>query len=387
MSSSTERRWTEFDGLRGFLSMIVVVGHISASLGVWAFASMQPWYWMPMDMFFVFSGFLLGRIAITNIGQPGFLKSYFVRRILRIWPVYYVVVLTVSAVALALVATGHQPESLWSTSGFIKQMLFLQFTEYYLLDERGAYLQALFHTWSVSVEEHFYILLPLFAFLLHKRSVRVIVGVLLVACAVAVVLRAGLDMHYWVLGTRLHSFALGLLLAYMVLWAERGHWSPLQSRRLVALFGLVALVAVFLSPLMPGPARVRWMAQSLTAAVYGAFLVAAIYQTNLAGGRGIPLLQNRVLTHLGEISYSTYLWHWPLMIAIRPWVVDAHLPEPVVVVMTLALVIAAANLSYYTIEQPFQKLKHLWAYRPTKQPDVPPPSPPARAGMVVARGE
>lgn len=374
LSGSTERRWSEIDGIRGLLSIIVVVGHCSVELGVYAFASMQIWYWMPMDVFFVISGFLLGRIVIANSGQPGFLKSYFVRRILRIWPAYYAVVLTVSGVTLWLIWAGHQSPASWTTSGFIKQMLFLQFTEYYALDERGEYARALLHTWSVAVEEHFYALLPLLIFFLRSRSVRIIVAALAVIALLAVLLRVGLNMHAWVLGTRLHSFAAGLLMAYMVVWSDRGIAVPIQSRRLVNIFGILTLIALFATPIFASleighvaPARLRWMLQSLAAAAFAVFMIAAIYQSGLNGGPGIPLLRNRALTHLGEISYSTYLWHWPLMNLLRPWALDSDLSEPVLIALVLVLVFAVANISYYGIERPFLSLKHLWAYRPDKK--------------------
>ncbi len=381
MSSSTERRWAEVDGIRGLLSIIVVVGHTSVELGVYAFASMQSWYWMPMDVFFVISGFLLGRIVVANSGQPGFLKSYFVRRILRIWPAYFSVVLTVSLATLLLGMNGGAPSSPWTTPGFVKQIMFLQFVEYYALDERGEYLRGLLHTWSVAVEEHFYILLPLFVFFLRKRSVPVIVAALAAAVLVAVVLRVGLNMHAWVLATRLHSFALGLLLAFMTLWADRGMAVPIQSRRLVTAAGVVALVALFVTPVLPLPSVLRWMCQSLAAAGFAAFMLAGIYQTSLAGGRGIPLLRNRALTHLGEISYSTYLWHWPLMNLLRPWALESGWSEPLLVSAVLVLVFIVANASYYAVEKPFLRLKHLWAYRPEKRaPEMP-------AGLATAVGK
>lgn len=362
---ASEPRWAEIDGIRGILSIIVVLGHVAVALGVWAFAGMQSWYWMPMDVFFAISGFLLGRIVIVNLGRPGFLKSYFIRRMLRIWPAYYSVVLVVSLVAL-FGGAEH-----WPFGGFLKQLTFLQFTEYIAFAERGSYLYALLHTWSVAIEEHFYALLPLIASLLALRSRPAIAALLMTLALASVYLRLVESMHAWVLLTRAHSFAFGLLAAYLTLWADGTHaWSRLvRSRTAVNAFGIVTLLCVFSAPVLPyerlgilEPSRLRWVCQSVSAAAFAMFLLIAIYHSNLGGARGLPLLRNRVLTHLGEISYSTYLWHWPLFVALSQLDLHEHYSETERTLLALAAVLVVANLSYYGVERPFLRLKRLWAY-------------------------
>lgn len=368
----SELRWTEIDGLRGCLSIIVVVGHLASVLGVWTFASMQRWYWMPMDIFFVMSGFLLGRIVVLNIARPSFLRAYFTRRVLRIWPAYYTVTLTVSLFYLAFSADGAP----WSWLSFVKQLAFLQFTEHLVLAPRGDYLFPLVHTWSVAVEEHFYILLPLLVAGLAAIRNRIgIIGALLVIAALSVYLRLFKGMDAWVFATRLHSFAVGLLAGYLTIWAEDGQvWSRLlRSRVLLAALGVVALLWAFAAPLLPyenlgalSPTNLRWVSQSLAAAALGGFLLMAIYQTNLDGGRGIRLLRNPVLVHLGEISYSTYLWHGPIFVALRAAGLQVQYAEFGRSVIAIAIVLVVANLSYYFIERPFLRLKKRNSYHEPK---------------------
>jgi peptidoglycan/LPS O-acetylase OafA/YrhL len=364
-----EARLTEIDGIRGILSIIVVLGHTAVALGVQAFSNMQIWYWMPMDVFFAISGFLLGRIVIANGHRPGFLRSYFIRRILRIWPAYYSVVLVVSAVTF--IAADQAAN--WPVLAFIKQLTFLQFTEYLAFGERGNYLYALLHTWSVAIEEHFYLLLPLLVALLVRRPSSKVVVALLAIALTSVFLRLIGDMNAWVLLTRLHGFVFGLLVAFATFWAGSSpFWTRiLRSRTLVVSFGLITLSWAFLSPLLPyelvprlSVSRMRWVSQSLAAASAAAFLLVAAYHTNLDGGRGIGVLRNRMLTHLGEISYSTYLWHWPLFVAIKPWVLQSDLSGVARTLLAVTLVFIVANLSYYGVERPFLRLKRLWAYSP-----------------------
>ncbi len=366
-----EARLTEIDGIRGILSIIVVLGHTAVALRVYAFPHMQAWYWMPMDVFFAISGFLLGRIVINNGHRPGFLRSYFIRRILRIWPAYYSVVLVVSAATFLVNDNGAD----WPALAFIKQLTFLQFTEHIVFKERGVYLYALLHTWSVAIEEHFYIILPLLVAVLARRKSSVIMVVLMTIAMVSVFLRLVADMHAWVLLTRLHGFVFGLLMAYAAFWAVRSPvWMrALKSRLLISAFGLATLSWLFLSPFLPyeliphfNVYRMRWVSQSLAAASAAAFLMIAVYHTNQDGGPGIKILRNPMLTHLGEISYSTYLWHWPLFVAIKPWVLQSGLSDLARVLLAVTLVFIVANISYYSVERPFLKLKRLWAYGPAR---------------------
>lgn len=364
-------RLTEIDGVRGILSIIVVAGHTAVAFAVPAFHGMQIWYWMPMDVFFTISGFLVGRIVVDNIQRPGFLRSYFARRILRIWPAYYSVVLVVSLCALLF---GDRSAD-WSSTAFLKQITFLQFTEYLALAPRGEYLYGLLHTWSVAVEEHFYLALPLLAALLVRCRPWQIITVLMALSLVGIYLRLMLDMHFWVLPTRLHSFMMGLGLAYVVHWAaQSAQWNRiLQSTGAVTLVGGFSLIWLFVSPVFPYelitgmPGRVRWLSQSLAAATFASFLMVAIYHANQPGRGGISVLRNRLLVHLGEISYSTYLWHWPVFIAIKPWVRAGEYSQYLVVPLSMLLVFVVANLSYYSVEKPFQRFKRFWAYSPERK--------------------
>ncbi len=368
-SAKSEARWPEIDGLRGILSIIVVLGHLAAVLGVWTFAGMQLWYWMPMDVFFVLSGFLLGRIVIQNFRRPSFLKTYFTRRVLRIWPAYYAVTLTVGLSYLAF----SPADAPWSWVAFLKQLTFLQFTEHMVFAPREDYVFALFHTWSLAVEEHFYILLPLLvvglAAIRHRGGI--VLALFGVALA-AIYLRLFEGMDAWVILTRMHSFALGILVAYATLWAEHtSAWARwLRMRFLIVALGVVTILWAFASPVLPyaklglfNPANLAWVSQSTAAAALTVFLLLAIYHSTLDGGSGIAVLRNPVLVHLGEISYSTYLWHGPVFVAIRASGLHLELSELPRSLIAVAIVLLVSNLSYYGIERPFLRLKEQRGYR------------------------
>ncbi|MGJ8670787.1 MAG: acyltransferase family protein [Oceanococcus sp.] len=372
--SKQSAHWPEIDGIRGILSIIVVLGHINVALKVMALGHMHVWYWMPMDVFFVISGFLLGRIAMLNSGQPGFLKAYFARRILRIWPVYYAVVITVSLFVFVAACLGLEAaENAWTTVGFIKQLTFTQFAEYLVLSPRGDYLWALLHTWSVAMEEYFYALLPLFAFVMTRITAKTILLLVALAVVVGPVFRIVLGMDPWALPVRSHSFALGLLLACLTIWHERAEHPtlPVWAHWGVLLGVGISLVTAFIAPILPYHYvidahiyEVRWSIQSIAAASFGFFALAAIYTSNQEQQKGIAVLRIPVLVHLGKISYSTYLWHWPILAGLSFLSLHEHFSPTLASCIAGALILFIANLSYHYIELPCMNLKHLWAYRP-----------------------
>lgn len=314
-------RMPELDGIRGLLSVLVVLGHSSfpATLGQRAFSSMVDWYWLTMEIFFVISGYLIGRIVLDGLHKPGFLRTYIYRRTLRIWPLYYVVVCAALALGAFKVAVSgpSAAEVLPSLSAHIKQMLYLQNIELYYTPVRDHYQAYLIHTWSVSLEEQYYLLCPLLVLALRRVSVAVVL-VLVAAVAVASTMAGVLnDVSTWLLVARAQGFALGLGLAFLV-WHQLRRGGPETARhppRWLAPLGAVAIIWLPLSvaldsPELPAALRVG-LNPLLASSVLGLFLVATAHYTQAQGGVGI--LRWRPLAYLGEISYSTYLWHVPFM--------------------------------------------------------------------------
>src|SRR5438445_5854386 len=142
------------DGLRGWAILLVLLTHIAAPLR-WStpLLVISSYGWVGVDLFFVLSGFLITGILIDSKPHTGYLKSFYVRRILRIWPIYFLLLAVVFLVTPYLGRAFEFPHSYYRWEYYV---FYLQ--NVWLKDFGPAPLQM---TWSLAVEERFYLLLPL----------------------------------------------------------------------------------------------------------------------------------------------------------------------------------------------------------------------------------
>ncbi|MGH8694099.1 MAG: acyltransferase family protein, partial [Burkholderiales bacterium] len=171
MRNGLPSRIAEIEGIRGIMTLLVVAQHMMHGGPLF-------WVWGCMDIFFCISGFVITRILLENLTRPGFLKNYFIRRVLRIWPMYYVAMMFAFAVFYLTDGSTLQDFGLsnaadWQPSwqALVFPLVYLQNTEVYSGSEPFNYLILFIHSWSVAVEEHFYLLWPfVLLFLLRGRS-------------------------------------------------------------------------------------------------------------------------------------------------------------------------------------------------------------------------
>lgn len=232
-SAQRVRRLLPFDGLRGIAAVGVTAFHVNP---------MSPflfWAWSFVDMFFVLSGFLIGKILQRGISEGNFsLKNFWIRRILRIWPVYYLTLALVVVWALLSPALHLSPEAL------IQSLFFLQFTGAYL--HPGAdwnnmvwqFLPWFSHSWSIAVEEQFYLLLPVLFWLVGVRARSIFLLVIVALSVSQWLLCANLVPH--LLGTRMQGLALGLLLVPLSRWLDPSSDASSQKHRRATLVLLAA---------------------------------------------------------------------------------------------------------------------------------------------------
>src|SRR5208337_3451124 len=153
------RRIPELDGLRGLAALTVVVFDL--------YPTVMPFGWAAVDLFFTLSGFLITGIILEQGDEPRFLCTFYVRRSLRIWPIYYV---TIAALLLAGNVSWHR---------WLPFALYLQNTDFYLMPLEGMREKVftpdwamLNHAWSLAVEEQFYLIWPGLVLLAGRRRVR-----------------------------------------------------------------------------------------------------------------------------------------------------------------------------------------------------------------------
>ncbi|MFG1240372.1 acyltransferase family protein [Xanthobacter autotrophicus DSM 597] len=330
----------DIDGLRAIAVSAVVIFH------VWRDA--MPVGFMGVDLFFVLSGFLITKILWReSIADRFSIARFYERRIRRIMPALLVMLLatTVGAcfVLLPVDLVGYG-KSVVATIFFVANIYFWRDTNYF---SRTAEEKPLLHMWSLGVEEQFYIFFPFVIFLLAKFWRRGAVAAVLVLTIASLALnvlavRAGLTFPaFYLLPTRAWEMGAG---AFLALLATPNR--PPLSRPLIIAIGVAGLVMVIvgiahrLSALSDIP--------NALLVVFGTCMVIWSGQFGIAGvGR---LLALRPVVFVGLVSYSLYLWHWPIIVFAKYYLVrEVNLIEGS---LLIAIMFACAVISWRYVERP-----------------------------------
>jgi len=317
-----------------------------------------------VDLFFVLSGFLITGILLDSRGTSNYFKTFYARRALRIFPLYYAVL---SFVLLYLLWTG-QPRFgqvwLWTYTSNIQMTFWPEAADYGPV--------ALPHFWSLCVEEHFYFVWPVVVFFLSRqRLLAVCAGCFLGAflCRFLLV-KMGFDPFYFTL-TRIDTLALGALLAAL----PTGTLGTKVSRRFVFL-ALVGFILVG-TPLyfFVGRTESYWLGLlkfSFIALFYGCILVLVLFSR--PGGIMHGLFTTRTLRALGKYSYAMYVFHpiiYTFAVSLVLAVVGDSLspyswgPTVRLVIgysMAILLTFVVSFISWHAYEKHFLKLKRRFVY-------------------------
>jgi peptidoglycan/LPS O-acetylase OafA/YrhL len=325
-----------------------------------------PGGFIGVDVFFVLSGYLITRILITRAeqtGRVGFVDFY-ARRVRRLMPAVILLVLGITlreAVwgSILELATRIR-EALAALFYYANWNLIAQADEYFL---EGAAPSPLRHTWSLSVEEQFYVMWPLvlmatLAWAKSRRARIIAVGGLVVVSAVAMGVLfdpAYVTRAYYGTDARIQQPLMGALLAFWWHGREVPGWLR-RTGPWFATAGLVALVVV--ASLISGDSVFYYLGGSTLIAVLTALVIAGVEarpDSHISRGLGWSPLRD-----LGKISYGYYLWHWPVILWITaPTGADFFTRR--VVNLTQALVtLALAVTSYVLVETPIRERR--WAF-------------------------
>jgi len=331
----------DLDGLRGIAVAVVVAYHLGLPIA--------PGGFVGVDVFFVLSGFLITGLIAAELEAGAFsVAGFYDRRIRRIVPAL-VFVCACTAVLACMFLLPHElkqfASSLIATALSASNFWCLLHSGYF---DHAAETQPLFHTWSLGVEEQFYIVFPLLlmaAFKWRRDRIGVIIWLLLAGSLLLSVVR--LDAHpqstFFLLPTRAWELLTGSIVALRLV--------PRPASRLecdaAGALGLLAIaIAVFsYTPKTPFPGLAALLP------CVGAALV--IWGGQGENSLGRLLLTARPLVFLGLISYSLYLWHWPLIVFANLLNVEelTGLQKTAVAGTSIAL----AALTWRFIEQPFRR--------------------------------
>ena len=340
---ATYRR--EIDGLRACAVAPVVLFHLGSS---WL-----PGGFLGVDVFFVISGFLITRILLRDIEAGAFSFSEFMtRRILRILPALLAMIVATLVVTSLF---GFRPDR--PNSGRQALAALLSVANVYFWRSEGNYWaptveqSPFIHTWSLSVEEQFYLVAPLCFWMLHRVAPRGLRPAILAATIGSFGLFLfGLATHrltatFYLLPTRAWELGAGCCLAAFLPPDDQQDSAGSWWRDAAGLLGLGLIFSTYVLAPSVGP-RLTWTA---SLAVAGTALVLAFART----GTCHWLLTRQPLTWLGKSSYSIYLWHWPVIVFAEPF---ARAAQPWLVCLLSLLL---GTLSYSLVEQAFRGRRRL----------------------------
>lgn len=343
------KRIPELDSLRGLAALAIVAFHLNP----------QAFYpgWTGVDLFFVLSGYLITGIILRYGGTRGFLTNFYMRRGLRIWPIYYLTLGFLVAINRFL----PRPESLESVP------YYLTYTQNIRLYWKGSSpsMPAFDHTWTLALEEQFYLLWPALILLVKPKR---IIPLCLVTIAIGWMARED-GYLIWghfserILIARCDGFALGGLLAAIRLRMEPRRVAMISAGAFFAglgyiVWGMIAMGSGVAFLGLPTPNRPSSTILAVGVTYFG---LVGVVITN-AGLAWLAPLRNRVLAYLGQISYGLYLYHIPVF-----WLMDgqtflydqAWTTRAAKVGVTLIV----AVVSWHAIEAPILRLKDRFAYR------------------------
>ena len=345
----------DIDGLRAIAVLGVLLFHLSASY--------MPGGYVGVDIFFVISGYLITRIILKEMNAGTFTFAYFYeRRIRRIFPALFFVL----AVCIPLAFVTLYEDALLTFVGDLKyaaaqisNIHFAKDIDYFRLDAEQS---PLLHTWSLGVEEQFYVVWPLLllaVFKFGKKALPWVMGAVIVSTLVFSEFLLGYDealfpfadnknQAFYMLYARAFELAIGGLLA--IPFFQQKRFGALGCN-ILSIIGavLIAISYIFItkSVMFPG-------ALALLPSLGAAFIIYA----HTGGERTIvgQVLSVRPLVYIGLISYSLYLWHWPFITMYDTYTLGAGISHQTALWLGGASIICAA-LTHKFIETPFRRYR------------------------------
>lgn len=363
----------QLDGLRFIAVTLVMIDHWLGE------ANHLPLGYFGVNLFFVLSGFLITRILITSKqqdlrlerGHGHSLRAFYIRRSLRIFPIYYITILVLAVVNFQSVRMAFW----W----------LITYTQNIWIVVHQTWLGAIDHLWSLAVEEQYYIFFPFLVFLIPNRY---LLQMLFSLIALSVLLRIALFLtqaswmaQFVLMPTCLDAFGMGGILAYLMV-NQREQFLKLVTNNwlLLATFAVYALNIYFMKALADGPGHSsRNIATDITDRfVTSLFCLFLIGRAVVGFNQPVKwILENPVSNYLGKISYGLYLFHnliynyyhtqptyptlriWHKATSLLPFLNTSSILQ---LVYFYALTVLVAAVSWRFIERPINTLKDKFSY-------------------------
>ncbi len=337
----------EIDGLRALAVLPVILCHAG-------FTAISGGF-IGVDVFFVISGYLITSIIYNDLQKDRFtLASFYEKRARRILPALFAMSLTTIAVGYLLLYPSDfkdLSQSLFATSLFVSNIYFYLTSSYF---SPSAEELPLLHTWSLAVEEQYYIFFPILMVWLYKKEViknqlLIILSVLLFSSFIAALYISAIDSsaNFYLIISRVWELLAGALLG--LTYKSIQNVKPIV-KEVLSWLGIVLLFicyAIF-SNKWPHPS---W---PTVVPVLATLLIIGFSQNTRVGN----LLSHKIPVYIGAISYSLYLWHQPVFAFVRIKTVNTEFSLALITVL-LGIIFLLSHLCYKFVETPFRDKTYL----------------------------
>lgn len=337
------------DGVRGLAILLVLTVHTNHLFG-WSLLKGGS---IGVDIFFVLSGFLITCLLLEEWAGTGTvnLRHFYLRRCLRLVPA--LILLLIILVLLSDFLFSPQ-EAIQTRQTVPIALLYL--TDFFASLAPERVLGALRHTWSLAMEEHFYLLWPpLLLVLLKTGASKRVLFALTVSLALAICFHRAMLFQfglspartYYGFDTRADSLLIGCAAAMSASWGLLRGMSRLNALA-VAVIVAMAIATDFASPIMHEGGF------TILAATTALIIINLVLTET---GILHAVVKSRPLVWIGRISYGLYLWHYPMF----KWSKYLNAPWPVKLVLAVLATFAVTSLSFYLMERPLLQLKKRFA--------------------------
>lgn len=333
------------DGLRAFAVLSVVLFHAG-------FEELSGGF-LGVDVFFVISGYLITTLLLEDLENQHFsFVKFYIRRARRILPVLLFVLAITSVFTWYYLLPSDlvdYAKSLVSTLGFASNFWFYLQDNYHAAESAA---KPLLHTWSLGVEEQFYILFPILIWFIYKRSFKASLVFFSLVAILSFVFAIYLSSNsqeasFYLLPSRIWELLSGSIVAHL-LFNRQPSVKPILST-VFSLIGFLMLIVsiAFVDSAYQHPSYITLLP-----------VVGTVLLIVFAGKAKYPnsLLSNIVVSYVGRLSYSIYLWHFPVF----AFVYIRQLGEPLTLynsIMLVGLTLSLSVISYHLIEKPFRQFK------------------------------
>ncbi len=346
--------YKNLDGIRAIAALMVMLFHFFSSIYIstpclYILQKLSAFGQTGVTLFFVLSGFLITRILLNTKNSVNYFKNFYIRRILRIFPLYYLFLL----IYYYLYPLIFDFTSTIST-GKIYYFTYLQnIAMTFNWKASGPW-----HFWSLAVEEHFYLFWPLVVyFLTGKNLFRFILLIIIGALVLRIyMLTKNYEVFYFTF-TRFDSLAIGSLLAVLEL---KQVFKPENSNKLLVFANFILIPTIILWTFYRGEANIYIQVFKYVLLSFAYFLLIA-YVLSINEDKLVNrILKSGFFSYTGKISYGLYVYHPFAYLLSRKFIYDGFWPIALFFTITVSYILA--SISYYFYESNFLKLKKYFDY-------------------------